>query len=97
MGMRVRKNFVALDKPVLTTRDDMLAVGDLIRRRIMERTARGVDAQGQPFAPYSEGYRDQKREELGATGGVDLMVSGEMLRAMTLEATDKKVTIFFAR
>jgi hypothetical protein len=97
MGMRVRKNFVVLDKPVLTTRDDMLAVGDLIRRRIMERTARGVDAQGQPFAPYFEGYRDQKREELGATGGVDLMVSGEMLRAMTLEATDKKVTIFFAR
>lgn len=95
--MRVRKNFIVLDKPVLTTRDDMLAVGDLIRRRIMERTARGVDAQGQPFAPYSDDYRDRKREELGATGGVDLMVSGEMLRAMTLEATDKKVTIFFGR
>jgi hypothetical protein len=97
MGVTVRKNFIALDKPTFTTRDDMLAVGDLIRRRILERTARGVDVNGQPFAPYDEGYRDRKREEIGATGGVDLTVSGEMLRAITMEATDKTVTLFFAR
>jgi hypothetical protein len=97
VGITVRRNFIALERPVLTTRDDMAAVGQLVRQRILERTARGVDAEGRPFAPYSEGYRDRKREELGATGNVDLTVSGEMLRAITMDVTDKKVTLYFAR
>lgn len=97
MGVTVRRNFIALEKPMLTTREDMAAVGQLVRQRILERTARGVDANGQPFAPYDETYRDRKREELGATGGVDLTVSGEMLRAITMDVTDKKVTLYFAR
>lgn len=93
----VRRNFLDLRETPLVTREDMVAVGQMIRQRILDRTARGVDAQGQPFQVYSEGYAEQKREALGSSGVVDLTVSGEMLRAMTIEATDKSVSIYFAR
>ena len=79
--------------------EDMAAVGQLVRQRIVERTARGVDASGQPFAAYSEGYAKRKREELGASGSPDLMVSGEMLRNITFDVRPdgKAVSIFFGR
>lgn len=97
MGLTVRRSFQDLRLAPLTTREDMAAVGQLIRQRILERTARGVDASGQPFQAYSGGYAETKREQLGTGGVVDLMVSGEMQRAITYEATEKSVTLFFAR
>lgn len=97
MGMTLRRNFVSLRDVKLVTREDMVAVGQLVRQRILDRTARGIDAEGKPFAPYSEGYRETKREALGTGGVVDLMVSGEMQRAITLEATDTSVSLYFAR
>ena len=97
MAITLRRSFVPLTQEVLTTKEDMVAVGQLIRQRILDRTARGVDAEGQPFAPYSEDYAKTKREALGSSGAVDLTVSGEMLRAITIEATDKSVRLSFAR
>lgn len=97
MPITMRRNFLPLDRLDLVTREDMAAVGQFVRSRILERTARGVDAEGQAFAPYSERYAAVKRDELGATGAVDLMVSGEMLRAITYEARPSGVTLYFAR
>ncbi len=97
MGMTVRKTNLDFRDVRFTTREDMAAVGQLIRQRIVERTARGVDAEGQPFAPYTTAYADAKRDELRSAGGVDLTVSGEMLRAIAIEATDTSVSLFFAR
>lgn len=99
--IRVSRNFADIEhaKRSLVTREDMAAVGQLVRQRIVERTARGVDASGQPFAAYSEGYAKRKREELGASGSPDLMVSGEMMRNITIEVRPdgKAVSLFFAR
>jgi hypothetical protein len=85
----------------MLTREDWLAVGELVRQRIYERTQAGVDATGTAFAPYSPGYALQKgRELLGVEASystVDLTVSGEMLRAITIEATDKSVELYFSR
>jgi hypothetical protein len=98
--IRVRLNLADLDyaRQNLVTRQDWDAVAQLIRSRILERTARGVDAQGQPFAPYSASYDEAKREQLGSSG-VNLTVSGEMLRAITYEVKPggKGVSLFFAR
>lgn len=99
--IRVSRNFAEIDhaRRNLVTRDDMAAVGALVRQRIVERTARGVDASGQPFAAYSPDYAERKREELGGSGSPDLMVSGEMLRNITIEVRPdgKAVSLFFAR
>lgn len=99
--IRVSRNFADIDnaRRNLVTRDDMAAVGALVRRRIEERTARGVDASGQPFAAYSDGYGKRKREKMGASGVPDLYVSGGMLGAITIEVRPdgKAVSLFFAR
>ena len=96
MAITIRKNTVDLSNVRFVSREDMAAVGQLVRQRILERTARGVDAKGNPFAPSSPEYRDLKREQLGSSG-VDLTISGEMLRAMVVEATESSVRITFAR
>lgn len=95
----VRRRGLDFKDVQLVTREDMAAVGEYIRQRIMERTARGVDAQGQPFESYSQGYAKTKQDSLGMAGTVNLMVSGEMLRAMTVDvASDaKSVSVRFAR
>ena len=97
MSIRVRRNFQDVRNVQLVTREDMSAVGQYVRQRILERTARGVDASGQAFQPYSPGYAETKQAQLGSSGVVDLMVSGEMLRAITYEATDRRVSVFFSR
>jgi hypothetical protein len=97
MPITIRATNLDLPAAPFTTREDMVAVGQLIRQRILDRTARGVDAEGKPFAPYSTEYADAKRKELGTSNPVNLTVSGEMLNAITIEATADTVSLFFAR
>jgi hypothetical protein len=97
MAITIRRTNLDFRDVRFTTREDMAAVGQMIMRRIVDRTARGIDAEGQPFAPYTEAYGEAKRNAIRSSGTVDLTVSGEMLRAMTMEATDKRVSLFFAR
>jgi hypothetical protein len=101
MAITIRRNFPALDKTPLLNKSDWQEVGQLIRERIIARTERGVDADGAPFAGYNSDYALEKgRELLGVEASytpVDLTVSGEMLRAISIEATDKGVTLFFNR
>lgn len=96
MAVTIQRNFPPLTSIKLTTKADWQAVGELVRQRIIERTERGVDASGAPFARYSDAYALEKEQELGH-GNVDLTVSGEMLRAIGIEATDEGVTLFFTR
>lgn len=99
--IRVRTNLAALDhaRRNLLTREDLAAVGQMVRQRILERTARGVDASGHPFQAYSTGYAQTKRDDLGSASPVNLMVSGEMLRAITYEVRPSLtgVDLYFAR
>jgi hypothetical protein len=101
MPVTITRNFPDLAKTKLLDKADWDAVGQLMRQRIIQRTELGVDAEGRRFAPYSPSYALQKgRELLGAEASyshVDLTVSGEMLRAITWEATDEGVTLFFNR
>jgi len=83
-----------LDELKFLTRDDWGRVGRLARERIVRRTLEGRDQHDNSFAPYSEGYAAAKRE-MGASGSVDLQLSGEMLRAITVEPDDTGVTLAF--
>lgn len=101
MAITVTRNFPALTGAKLLSQSDWEAVGQFLRQRIIARTESGVDAQGVPFARYSDGYALEKgRELLGVEASystVDLTVSGEMLRAIGVEAEDNGVTLFFTR
>ena len=94
MGVTVRRSFAPLPQMALLTRSDWEAAGRLVREAIIRRTQQGRDATGAAFAPYSDGYAKRKAAELGP-GPVNLAVSGEMLRGIRIDATDKSVTLHF--
>jgi hypothetical protein len=81
----------------LVTEEDMRELGLMARELMVDRTRRGVDVNGQPFAPYSEAYAKQKRAALGSTG-VNLEVSGNMLNQITIvDLEDDSVTLGWAQ
>lgn len=98
MGVVIKKSWrTDLAKLPVIDREVMRFVGEAVRERIYRRTLAGMDAEGQPFTGYSDGYAKAKSEAMGTTR-VDLLVSGEMLNAMqVVEATDRKVVIGFRR
>lgn len=90
----VSRNFTTLVDTVTVPAEDMREIGLLVRERIVRRTISGVDADGAPFAPYSEGYAEQKQRELGSASPVNLQVSGNMLNHLQIVAVeDNRVTL----
>lgn len=57
---------------------------------ITRRTAKGIDSHGRPFKPYSKQYLKAKTEA-GRNPGVDLTLSGQMLRAVAVKEVGPKV------
>lgn len=51
---------------------DLQFGAQFIRSRILDRTSRGVDADGQQFEPYSPGYAKRKDKAGGRIDQVDL-------------------------
>ena len=60
---------------------------------ILDRTEKGVGFKGR-FKPYSKKYFLQKSKK-DKTGIVNLMMTGQMLGAMTTKANRKQAEIFF--
>lgn len=95
MSVTVHRTFGPLAPLAIPGKATMREVGLMARERIRQRTLAGDDVRGYPFRRYSEGYEKRKREMVGGRG-VDLQVSGEMLRGMELvEVTDTKVVLGF--
>ena len=92
----VTRNFGPLTDTVLLTRHDWARVGRLARERIVRRTLGGRSVDGAPFAAYSAGYRRAK-DRIGASGTVNLQLSGDMLNAITANEDDTGVTLAFSR
>lgn len=93
--MRVTVIGVPFEHLVLSNAQLMREIGDLLTRRIRERTQRGLSSQGTPFAPLSARYAAAKRKALGHARA-DLTVSGRMLNDMGPTAvTERSVTIAF--
>jgi hypothetical protein len=85
MPITITANFRDFPREIVTP-EMMQELGLLAREAILKRTARGVDAEGKPFAPYSPGYAEQKRDALGTGGTPDLQVSGRMLNDLQIKS-----------
>lgn len=100
MGVQIRRSFAPLTAGPWFAVEDWRAVGQLARDRILARTLRGVDVDGQAFTPYSPGYLLAKDRAVGAFdaggyGRVNLQVSGEMLRGIQVVPTARSVELTF--
>ena len=70
-------------------------VGFFVMTRIKQRTAKGLDVGGSPFDPYSAKYAFFRESKGRPVDKVDLFFTGSMMSAMTLEASETMVRIFF--
>lgn len=62
---------------------------------IIERTGKGIDMNGQPFAPYSRAYRNLLKR-MGEPQGVDLRMSGGLIKSIQargVEIGDNRVVV----
>ncbi|TAL08407.1 MAG: hypothetical protein EPO02_13060 [Nitrospirae bacterium] len=73
---------IAIERDAQVTESDLALAGELQRSLIFDRTARGVDADGAPFAPYAESYAKKRAKSGRQTSVVDLLWSGRMLQAV---------------
>lgn len=89
------RNFGPLTDLVLLTAADFGAIGRLAREQVIRRTLAGRDERDRPFQPYSPDYAAQKAAQ-GASSNVNLQLSGEMLRAITVEPDARGVTLGFS-
>lgn len=82
----------------ITDKALMTQIGEQAIRAIQTRTRSGRDAEGRAFPAYSTGYARAKARELGASGTVNLTVSGDMLNGLQIiRATDTSVTLGWVR
>ena len=73
----------------------MARIGNVLTFRIKDRTARGIDAHGQAFEPYSEDWADERAKRGRQTGHVDLNFSGAMWAGLHEDHTEDTVELFF--
>jgi phage gpG-like protein len=64
-------------------------------RMMIDRTKKGIDIDGMPFAPYSPQYIKYKSEAGRVTDPVNLQFNGEMHRSMLVVATDNNANISY--
>ena len=70
-------------------------IGEYIIFKIQERTAKGRDADGRKFAPYTPRYRLFRQREGHPVDKVNLFYSGSMMSSMTRTQTHNEAKVFF--
>lgn len=73
----------------------MARLGALAQFRIKERTGKGIDVHGRPFAPYSDEWGEARREKGRQTSRPDLNFSGRMWGGLDQSAAEGTVELFF--
>jgi phage gpG-like protein len=95
MGITVTRNFGDLRELLPDGESLMREIADFAVAQIRTRTEQGIDFEGRPFRPLSEGYAKQKTKALGHSRA-DLTVSGRMLNDMgPVAVTERSCEISF--
>lgn len=93
-----RELIIKLDKvaeAVASNRYLMGQLGAYVETQVLQRTAKGIDADNKPFPPYSGLYAKRRKKAGRPTNSVDLFFTGSMLSALTYEAERQRVSLFF--
>lgn len=94
----VRELRIKLDRVAQSVASNQRLMGEIgayVSAQILIRTADGVDADGKPFDAYSAGYETRRSAAGRPTDNVDLFFTGSMLSALTHDADNDRVTLFF--
>ena len=94
MTITVKRNFGPLTAGSFLTFDDWSRIGELARNRIVRPTLQGLDSEGKPFTPLSDGYAKQLAKE-GLSTVARLELSGQMLQSIQVVAHADYVELTF--
>ncbi|MCK5616616.1 hypothetical protein KAR91_82915 [Candidatus Pacearchaeota archaeon] len=83
----------------LLTREIMGQMAGEANTLIVDRTLKGIDKEGNPFANYSESYERIKAKRGGKffAGKANLHDKGHMLGNMTFKATEDTAFLYFTK
>lgn len=90
----VKERFEKLQRSFFA-RSVMTEIGNYILFSIKKRTSEGFDYKGQPFTPYSPGYKLFRDKTGHPSEGVNLTYTGSMLASMTYKPEASEVTVYF--
>ena len=80
----------------MSTERVMSRIGNFVMLRIKDRTSQGLDVDMQAFTAYSTGHQAVRAAKGLPTNIVDLFFHGSMMNAMTYDADDDRVRIYFS-
>lgn len=98
--MSTKHQYLEIKLPKTLTKQERLEVADLVIERIVDRTLKGKDKDGNPFAGYSDEYiKSLDFKNAGKSKSkVDLTLSGDMLAALTiLKEQEGKIKVGFEK
>jgi len=70
-------------------------IGNHMKLQTLQRTIRGVDAEGNAFSPYSKPYAKKRKAAGLPIGKVDLFWTGSMSASLTYIPHDGVVRLYF--
>lgn len=83
MNLKINSDFGSGDPPMRSRERLYARIGQILIRRIRQRTDRGEDVRGRSFAPYSKTY-ERYRADRGRTTSVNLQFTGRMLGGLRI-------------
>lgn len=88
-----------LSLPKGLSRSERLNIADLVIEFIVDRTQRGLDANGKRFPKYSKAYMESLDfKNAGKSKSVNLTLSGDMLAALAvLDEKDGKIVVGYEK
>jgi hypothetical protein len=84
-----------VDEATHTSVQELLETAHFCQALIVARTKNGLDADGKPFAAYSQSYTET-RQKAGYGTTPDLVRTGHMIGSMLVTANAEQATISFA-
>lgn len=79
----------------MSTKRVMSRIGNFVMTEIKQRTSEGLDVNEDLFKDYTEGHKKTRAAKGLPTHIVDLFFHGTMMNAMTFDADDDSVRVFF--
>lgn len=91
----IERRLGEMESQVTWTDEELRRIGNRARRIIQERTARGIDAFGKPFKPYSTRYAKLRKESGRRADVVNLLFQGDMRAAVQVVAEEGSALLAF--
>ncbi|MBI1913044.1 MAG: hypothetical protein HYS21_13740 [Deltaproteobacteria bacterium] len=97
IGLKEFDDAVESVRKTLVSEDMLIECAEAVKGNLLKRTSEARDKDGAAFEPYSKEYKKARRSKGRSAELVDLRMSGEMLRDISIKANGRagEAVIYF--